>query len=96
MFLNSAIKFAAAQPVVYIIGSAFKNLDGSLVAGAKIWNGSGGAGGPSDPTCLALTGTSNPGGTDCSAFPLGQVCYSFTRAGPGPAGGTDVYAVCVP
>lgn len=40
-FLLSAAKaaslFAVANTSVYVVGSAFKNLDGSMVAGAKLW-----------------------------------------------------------
>jgi len=33
---TATVQLAAANMAVYVVGSAFKNLDGSLVAGAKV------------------------------------------------------------
>lgn len=34
---EASFKFALANTAIYAVGSAFKNLDGNLVAGAKSW-----------------------------------------------------------
>jgi hypothetical protein len=38
---SAALTVATANTAIYVVGSAFKNLDGDLVAGAKVWKDTG-------------------------------------------------------